>query len=280
MYDLIYELIRSGDLLEANTYLKQIDAALDAQTVNRSAFCKQLAQALTEWTYRLRNKELFVYEISKYYIFTDWESIPYYLAFSGLSLGRVREVRRYIKDQIAYINETIIEPTGNCITVDTEKKVMSILEAKYPFFEVAATKNPLHILNINNTNRIYNSTTGCSESSVPLAVHMYNMKDSDTAPEYVFLHELGHVLQASLTNSVLYVPDEFIQLHNTIPSARRLEQGNPDAPEVFADTFAVAVMRGTELSCYDPFNFPEALNEVLEKFYKKLFEKYRRANTV
>ena len=280
MYDLIYELIESRDLLEVNTYLKEIDAALEEQTVNRSAFCKQLAQALTEWTFSLRNKELFVLEKSKYFIFEEWESIPYYLAFSGLSLGRVREVRQCIKDQIAYINETIIEPTGNCITVDTEKKIISILEAKYPFFEVAATKNPLHILNINNTNRVYNSTTGCSESGVPVAIHMYNMKDSDTAPEYVFLHELGHVLQASLTDSVIYVPDEFIQLHNSIPNTRRLEQGNPDAPEVFADTFAIAVMCRTELSRYDPFNFSEAFNEILERFYKTLFEKYRRANTV
>jgi len=280
MYDLIYELIESSDLLEVNTNLKKIDVALDEQTVNRSAFCKQLAQALVEWTFRLRNKELFVQEISKYYIFTEWESIPHYLAFSGLSLGRVREVRQCIKSQIAYIDDMIIEPTGNCITVETEEKIISILEAKYPFFEVAATSHPLHILNINNTNRIYNSTTGCSESGVPVAIHMYNMKDSDTAPEYVFLHEFGHVLQASLTNSVLYVPDEFIQLHNSIPNARRLEQGNPDAPEVFADTFAVAVMRGTELARYDPFNFPEALNEVLERFYMKLFEKYKQANTV
>ena len=280
MYDLIYALVGSSDLLEANTVLKEIDAALDGQTVNRSAFCNQLAQTLVEWTFRLRNKELFVQEISKYYIITDLESIPYYLAFSGLSLGRVREVRQCIKDQIAYINDTIVAPTGNCMTVETEEKIMSTLEAKYPYFEVAATQNPLHILKINNTNRIYNSTTGCSGSGVPVAIHMYNMKDSDTAPEYVFLHELGHVLQVSLTNSVLYVPDEFIQLHNSIPSARRLEHGNPDAPEVFADTFAVAVMHGTELSRYDPFNFPEAFNEALERFYKKLLEKYRRASTL
>ena len=77
-----------------------------------------------------------------------------------------------------------------------------------------------------------------------------------------------------------YVPDEFIQLHNSIPTALRLEQGNPDAPEVFADTFAVAAMRGTELERCDPFNFPEALNEAFEKFYTGLFEKYRRAGTM
>jgi hypothetical protein len=55
--------------------------------------------------------------------------------------------------------------------------------------------------------------------------------------------------------------------------------GNPSAPEVFADTFAIAVMRGTELSRCDPFDFPESLKEVFEDFYKRLFEKYRRINS-
>jgi len=280
MYDLIYELIKSNDLLEVNINLKKIDEALTMQASKRSTFCKKLAQAIVEWTIMLRNDDIFSQERPKYYIFSAKRSIPYYLAFYGLSLVRVREVRQCIKSQIAYIDDMIIKPTGYCLTVEMEKRIMSTLEAKFPFFNVASTKNPLHILNINNTHRVYNSTCGVSESGMPVAIHMYNMRDSTTAPEYVFLHELGHVLQTLLTSSELLVPDEFIKLQNSLPTSHGLEQGNPDAPEVFADSFAIAVMRGTELSRYDPFSFPDALNEILERFFKNLFDKHRQANTV
>jgi hypothetical protein len=99
------------------------------------------------------------------------------------------------------------------------------------------------------------------------------MKDTSFAPEYVFLHEFGHILQISLTNSNLSVPNEFIEFNNTILNVK-LEQGSEEAIESFADTFAIAVMRGTDLYRYNPFPFPDTLNEIFEKFHFKLIEKY------
>ena len=103
---------------------------------------------------------------------------------------------------------------------------------------------------------------------------MFNMKDESVISEYVFLHELGHVLHSVITGSVLTVPDEFIKFHNSIPDALHIEHGNMDALELFADTFAISVMRGTELSCYDPFHFEDAPNGMLELFFTRVFDKW------
>ena len=100
---------------------------------------------------------------------------------------------------------------------------------------------------------------------------MYNMKNISFIPEYVFLHELGHALQAAMSGSVLTVPDEFIDFHNSLPGTPRIEHGNTDAPELFADAFAIAVMRGTELYRFDPFHFSDGLNGLLEAFFEELF---------
>ena len=277
MYNLINELIGSKDLLEVNFYLKKVDAFLSGQNVNRSDFCKHLAQSLADRTQSAIYVDLYQPDIAgfdNYYICSADECMTYYLAFNGLAIGKVREVRQHMKDIIAYIDGMIIAPTGNSITVEKEKKILSILEEKYPFWSIVPDDNPLYILNINNSNRLYNSNCGMSENYTQFAISMYNMKDTTTAPEYVFLHELGHVFQASITKSKMAVPDEFIQFHNSIPNSVRLEHGNPDAAEVFADTFAVAVMHETELSCYDPFNFPIWLNKDLEALYTDLSQKY------
>jgi hypothetical protein len=99
------------------------------------------------------------------------------------------------------------------------------------------------------------------------------MKDGDISPEYVFLHELGHVLQTSLTGSVDVVPEEFLRFDQTVGG--QLKQGDPDACEVFADLFAIAVMRGTALCSHDPFPFSEEFKRNIECFFLKLVQKYQ-----
>jgi predicted metalloprotease len=100
------------------------------------------------------------------------------------------------------------------------------------------------------------------------------MKDNSLAPEYVFLHEMGHVLQVALTGSNQLVPEEFIKFNQSIDKNIELVQGSYEAVEVFADTFAIAIMHDTCISKFDPFDFPEMLKTSFSNFYSQLFEKY------
>ena len=274
MHETIYDLVESKNLLEAKCPLTIIDEYLAQNTVNRPQFCKQLSQAIVEWSIMSRPDIFNLEADSRYHIYSVLDSIPPYLAAFGLSLGRVREVRQRIKSLLSCIDETIVEPSGVFLPELQEEKILTILATKFPYLEIVTAKKPLTILNINNTHRIYNSQCGTNEAVTAFVIQMFNMKDASFVPEYVFLHELGHALHLAITGSVLIVPDEFIKFNNSIPGALHLEQGSIDAPELFADTFAIAVMRGTELSGFDPFHFDDTLNGMLEMFFTKMFERW------
>ena len=274
MYDLIYNLVKSKDLLEANSLLKMIDRTLTNEDVNRPDYCKKLSQAIMQWAVMWIEGSIFTGVRSKYRIFPANRAIPYYLASFGLAVGKVRDTRKNIAKLIADIDKTIIEPSGISLSAEDEEEILSVLSTKFPFWEIVSPNSPLDILNINNSHRLFNSMCGASGDASSFVVYMFNMKDDTAAPEYVFLHELGHALQIALTGSDSLVPTEFIEFNNTLPDVR-MEQGDRGVPELFADTFAIAVMRGTDLWHYSPFPFSDALNELFEKFFTALFEKYR-----
>ena len=273
MYDAIYDLINSNNLLEANNQLKFIDKALTNQDVNRSSFCKKFSQAIIE---NIRMGMIdFIFEETKpkYRIYPSYSTISAYLFTFGLAFGKVRETRTNIKKVIFDIDKNIIEPSGNYLSIEKEKTILSILTEKYPhYWQFVSTDKPLGIININNTHRLFNSICGASEDTSSVVIYMFNMKENLLAPEYVFLHELGHALQISLTGSDILVPEEFIIFNNSLPDVD-LKQGDSEAPELFADTFAIAVMRNTILNEYNPFPFSDALNEAFELFHTKLFNR-------
>ena len=272
MNDLIYDLVQANDLLEVSRILKMINEGC-ANQKNRSAFFKKLAQTVIEWTV-LGRGDLFAGEKPRYYIHAANKSVPIYLASVGLTpANNVRKIQKIINELISDIDKTIAEPSGISLTVDAEEKILSVLSSKFPFWKVVPASTALDIININNTHRSFNSVCGVSGDATTFYIYMYNMKDSSTMPEYVFLHELGHVLQISLSGSGTLVPEEFIEFNETVLSTT-IKQGSLEAIETFADTFSIAVMHGTDLSSKNPFPFPDRLNECFVKFYDQLLNKY------
>ncbi|MCL2163748.1 MAG: hypothetical protein FWH55_04975 [Oscillospiraceae bacterium] len=275
MYNIIYDLLQSKDLLEANSNLKRIDDALNSNDVDRSAFCKKMSHSILEWAVVRGSDLLFLLEKPKYSIIQSQFSIPSYLVTNGLALGKVRDLRKNIKKLIAAIDDTITKPSGNFLSVKKEEDILSVLTKKFPFWEVLSSSKPLLILNMNNSHRLFNSVCGTDDEAKTFVIYMFNMKDNTVVPEYVFLHELGHVLQIALTGSEKLVPEEFIQFNEALNKTNALKQGSYEAQEVFADTFAISVMHGTDLWRLEPFNFSDSLNETFVMFYTKLFEKYQ-----
>jgi len=275
MYELIYDLLGAHDLFEVRNILIDIEDALAKQETNRTKFCKQLSAAIHEWIAIRRLDQFHDMKQPLYFIHPQSESIPNYLATRGLALGRDRDVRKNILDLLTYINDMIIEPTGNALSVEDEVSILSVLSEKFPYWEIVSKKGTVTILNINNSNREFNSVCGVDDNATSFVIYMYNMKDNDMAPGYVFLHELGHILQIALTNSCEIVPDEFIQFNKSLNVANELKQGEIGTTDVFADTFAIAVMHDTNLSKMNPFPFSNDLNELFSAFYKNLLDKKR-----
>ncbi|MHB9038658.1 MAG: hypothetical protein ACYC64_18570 [Armatimonadota bacterium] len=209
----------------------------------------------------------------RYIIYPPSFSIPAYLMANGLAVGKVRESTMHIRNLIDYIDTSITSPSGNCLTDERAERVLQVLVAKFPYFDIVSKHKPLNILCIDNTDKRYNSQCGINASGDECIILMFHMKDSEISPEYVFLHELGHALQIALTGSDAIVPEEFIRFYQGLNSP--LEQGNPDAPDVFADTFAMAVMRGTELSPHDPFHVSDNLKGAMERLITEIFQKHQ-----
>lgn len=268
---LIWGLLDATDLLTAGEALKEIDVFLSENTTSRSAFCRKLAKALTESVLPLMNWSLF--DDKRYTIYPSAPSVPIYLVVNGLAVGKVRDTTLNIKKLIEYIDTFITDPSGNCLTERRAERVLQVLVAKFPYFDVVGKYKPLNILNINNTDKRFNSQCGINASGDECIILMYHMKDSDISPEYVFLHELGHALQIALTGSNEIVPEEFIRFHEGLNSP--LKQGNPDAPDVFADTFAMAVMRGTKLCSHDPFELSDNLKLAMERLITGIFQRHQ-----
>ncbi|MDR1206375.1 MAG: hypothetical protein LBL26_13010 [Peptococcaceae bacterium] len=269
MVTLLEKLFHAGDLLEVNVVLKEFyQLLLDNQPIRAKA-CRALAdQILSSYFGHLSN---LLFENKRYISVSEPRSPLCYLASSGMQSGRIRQTMKGLRETIDYIDNFILPPSGACLTMDSTETVMAVLTNKFPYFDVIPT-NPLFILHLANSHKAFNSMSGFGdgEEAGRGIIVMLHMKDMDIFPEYVFLHELGHILQVAITKSPNTVPPAFLRFHNEIGGVP-FSEGSPDAPDVFADTFAIAVMHGTELEKYNPFPFQEPLCRSFEAFYEALF---------
>ncbi|MFD0588013.1 hypothetical protein ACFQZE_08355 [Paenibacillus sp. GCM10027627] len=93
-------------------------------------------------------------------------------------------------------------------------------------------------------------------------------------PEYVFMHELGHVFQLYTTRNLTAVPDSFKKV------TRGMFKSCPEEVlvEVFADCFSVAVMKGTPFEEKNPFCtlFLQEHQILLKEYFSSLFVTKRK----
>lgn len=266
MNRLISNLTNAADLSSAGELLKELDDFLEDNPTNRSAFCKLLSAAMCEQVGMIMDSNTL--DNKHYVLYPPSSSIPLYMMANGLATGKVRDTRTSIRKQIEYIDRYVVAPSGNCLTTEREDEVLKILAAKFPYFEIVAKRHPLTILNLDSTDRRYNAMCTVGGLGKDSLILMYHMKDSETSPEYVFLHELGHALQIALAG----VPREFLKFQSTFPN--KLKPGDPIAADVFADAFAIAVMRGTALQQHLPFAPEELAGVRIDRFVEGLFKKY------
>jgi hypothetical protein len=197
-----------------------------------------------------------------------FSSQPFIASF-GFRTGQVNETTQSIRNVVDFINENIIQPTGNCLAPQDAVNIINETSMKFPYFDVVGKQGLINILLLDNTHVFFNSLCGVNAAVDASTLFLFNMKDEETSPEYVFLHELGHALQISLTGSVTLVPNAFINFHDQLSTG--LKQNTPDAAEVFADSFAIAVMHGTYLQDHNPFSFDDKLIELIDYFFIGLF---------
>ena len=75
----------------------------------------------------------------------------------------------------------------------------------------------------------------------------YRPRRSDLNPEYIFVHEVGHLLTFNLTGDPDKVPDSFVEFNKKYNPS--WQEG---LVEMFVDLFSMAVMMDTEYADKNP----------------------------
>ncbi len=71
-------------------------------------------------------------------------------------------------------------------------------------------------------------------------------------PEYIFLHEFGHIIHCTLFKTTKEVPNSFIEFNKQM-NPKFFEYSREDQLEIYADLFSIAVMLDSEFEDHNPF---------------------------
>ena len=84
-----------------------------------------------------------------------------------------------------------------------------------------------------------------------IAVFRTKEKNSQT-PEYIFIHEFGHILHSTIFKTSKEVPESFIEFNRNM-NAKFFNYSKEDQLEIYADLFSIAVMLDTRFEHLNPF---------------------------
>lgn len=163
---------------------------------------------------------------------------------------------------VDYLKENITPPRGALISSSDLDKTMNALEKKYGLIRRLSETATLQILRIPNSHKLFNSVCNAVKRTDGPNLFRYELYlfhvngDHVGHPVYILLHEIGHALQVEITHDPAMIPQSFCTLSMKYFS-RPLEQG-PEAKELFADAFAMAMMKAFGWDAYDPFHYIDA----------------------
>ncbi|MBS1664891.1 MAG: hypothetical protein JST68_27840 [Bacteroidetes bacterium] len=81
-------------------------------------------------------------------------------------------------------------------------------------------------------------------------IALYKYKEN-SYPEYVFIHEIAHLITHNLTGSPHKVPDSFNEFNKTFHPTWK-PRSTDDIIEIFVDLFSIAIMAETEFASRNP----------------------------
>ena len=224
------------------------------------------------------------FEEKPYLIYTNTNALLVFM-FSYYNTSHSKEQLHLIapveqlENYIAFVNQSIAPAKGEIICSKEIKTVLSAIDDKYGIISKLFSENKLPILLLNNSHEIYNSIC-CAKQQINKMVsfkyelYLYHAKDNESGhPAYIFLHELGHIIQIEISKNPEKIPESFIVLSKEILGVA-ITQGQ-EACELFADAFAMAMIRIFDWQEYDSFEtislevknaFATYMNWLLEKF--------------
>lgn len=167
------------------------------------------------------------------------------------------------------------------ITIKSVEQILTFLDKHYCFSDCVLKDRPLFILLLDCGHNLYNAlcrTFTFQTEAVGCDIYMFRTRvGSQENLEYIFLHELGHVLASRLTGEFSAVPSSFLAINKMLLSDIQFADISRNAAEAFADTFAMSVLSHPELRHFDMFqNIPDELRALFNIYMRSEIQNLKK----
>ena len=193
---------------------------------------------------------------ASYCICTGAEATDIYLYRNWPASKSDRRNKKSLRQISEQIEDDLMPTRGTQITPTAVHKILALLEARYQFLQRVRKGKPLFIILPDCSHKNYNGlcrTHLCKRNQTDCEIYLFHsLEYHKYSPEFVFLHELGHVLNLALTGTLEIVPNGFLEFaeilfpNMTVPYQKTVS-------EIFADCFAMGIMSLPPMARFDPF---------------------------
>ncbi|SHH56941.1 hypothetical protein SAMN02745823_00322 [Sporobacter termitidis DSM 10068] len=243
MYNiLLKKVIKSNDMLDLSKNLKAMDEFIK-QSSESDIFYEELYSDIRRCVPE-QNGAFHIWtgdEWATAYILYQW-IIPFFNQWNKKRLVVISN----------YLEQKYIPAQGKIICPEMVRELLDFIELKYGFLSKLA-RNPIDIFIVNNTTKSYNSFYNFSfdlYGDVHDLIFLSSMRDTQqVTPEFVFLHELGHLIHTRLIKKGFTVPVSFDFLTSQVRMFKDIENDETLA-ELFCESFALAAFNRTPYEKY------------------------------
>lgn len=272
--ELIKEIFKINKIKDYINYLERIQEKWNSLgKKEKKVFLNNIHEAFYFYFMSLR-VDYNLFNEKPYTVYKPKDSMKYFITKQFCGMQKIDEVNKYIDELKFLLSNFTDKHNTERVSKNDIDNLFNLVYQKYPKLEEIFSSVEIEILLFNNTDKISNSLTTPSLDNKHFTIYCLYMKDEPDRKRvedfhyYVFLHELGHILCWLVTNKN-QVPSSFIE--ETKESYAGLTIDNPDALEVFADSFAMLVMHESNYAYANPFeHFHENHYVVLKKYFDKL----------
>jgi hypothetical protein len=243
------DLFNSQTPEEVCSYLTELSARIKGK--NARSLARALVRAANDYIHPVIASAA-IFNEPRYEIIPSGKSSQALVALFLGQVGtncRISDVRTVLMDVHKFLSK-LRAPDTDPLTPNDVKSIIQQVRLPDALTVITAWR-PLLIFCFHATDPDYNSSYAPNLNAVLLTAPRANKEGNH--PYYIFLHELGHAFQVALTKDPTAVPSSFLPVfHLTFGTDPEQVSAN-DWPDIFADTFSLAMSYGTELAIRNPF---------------------------
>ena len=191
-----------------------------------------------------------------FHILSHQRSVLFYLKnywiFQDSSKENINVLTRIIKE----IRNSILKPQKPIIDDKKIKELLLFTEKRFSFITNVVQNHPIQILCLNHSHKNCNSYYSArlsSDGKIEDRVFITSSeRNVDFPKEFVFLHELGHLLHTRITKSLMTVPKSFCMIQERM-FQKGLDDVSEKTAELFADCFGISVLYNSEYEHLNPY---------------------------